>query len=1457
MSTFAEKLEIVLSAHDKNLTSTIDKVGKSIVRMGGLSDDFGSRIDKAFSRGAIAARNFNNTLTAVHRGALALRGLLTEPVMSMLNTSGEFERMEKLLEGVSDAADETGKRLDALSGKKFLVDMAKNAPFEISALQDAFVKLKVGGVDPMNGSLQALVDSIAAFGGSSDILKRAAIAIQQMGGKGVVSMEELRQQLGEGVPTAMKAMAFSMGVTLGELVDKVSTGTVESQQAVTLMLDQLGKENAGAAENLMNTWSGVTARLKTEWRLFQDEVARGGAMDAAKESVKALSDIFANENFKNTLTSVTNSFSAFVGVAADATRLLAEHADVVVKVAEGYALLKGAKWLSSIGNENGEARSRDAFFGTTGVVDSYRQKIEEAKQAQIDAAVETANGVIAANQQSQVSMEQELAKLRETSAQKTLIYQQNFVEYEIAAQRYIEIEQQKNVRLSELAAQELQIQTRLDEARNRRTTLMSQGGYSAEVAKIEGVIKALEKESLALVKERNEIVANAQTYRSYLDVLEAGIRTMQLDEEERQRLIASLERQKAEIDSLITKQQQEIETTEQGSRAIDEQAGKVGVLTKLKAAWTTACEFLNGKIASLGEFLRNAWGAMKDMIGSMITGIAQMALMTAAAYALSYAWDTVANAIRRATNEQLYFENTRRKIEAGKASEKEVNRLRGENAELGRQLRQGGEWIQNVDGSETFIKHDAAKMKELNDLYEKNKVSLRVHESNVKESETSANISGLMRGARNINKDYDGRIADITRKYRKLGETGGDPKAALEQQKKEVAALNEQRASELAGIKNQIKGYADQGGAFSGMYSLAYQNFDKDSKGSGVVGADAIPSGIPSISGKGKGAKGKSGSKKNKGGKFQKDTYSDFITAATSEVAKLQAETDAFMKSAIDYEDIEKKAEAVVLGKISDGRNGKKAWSKEQIRRATELQVALLKAKDANELLKKSSNDLVQSQAELKTVNMETEEGFTSLPSSIQTLEKEYAKLQRKTASLSAEQLRAFKIQKAQVVMNKLATESIKERLDAEEKTKELQSSYISDTVDRRVYDINNSISEVRKEMLASLKEWQKEFNEGDFQQGTKEFEEAMKRRQDIIDGFGAKMNLTIEQALLNNTTAMQQLESKWADVTGNMESASTSWASSFTDNLQTVIEGGSADWRGFLRGMLSDMNKVLIQKAFGGFITNTFGQIGGFAGEIINTVAGNSVAGANAPTKTELMNVYAGAVNFSGAYDVPGIAQNINLPSVNDAIDKATGELKDMSSAVGNVDSVIRTGADNFAIQMQNWGSVISDTALETKWSFKGMMDDMSVGASNFLSSIGQYASQGFAAVGSWFGFANGGIMTGKGALPLKAYAGGGIATSPQLAVFGEGSRPEAFVPLPDGRSIPVTLTGNRGAGGSYTPVSIQINVDNNGAGSQTTSGGAGDSGQNQMWSELAQKIKGMVVEEINTQKRPGGVLY
>lgn len=116
--------------------------------------------------------------------------------------------------------------------------------------------------------------------------------------------------------------------------------------------------------------------------------------------------------------------------------------------------------------------------------------------------------------------------------------------------------------------------------------------------------------------------------------------------------------------------------------------------------------------------------------------------------------------------------------------------------------------------------------------------------------------------------------------------------------------------------------------------------------------------------------------------------------------------------------------------------------------------------------------------------------------------------------------------------------------------------------------------------------------------------------------------------------------------------------------------------------------------------------------------------------------------------------------------------------------------------------------------------------------------------AMSSFFGFADGGVMTSDGPLPLRGYATGGIASSPQVAVFGEGSKPEAYVPLPDGRTIPVTMSGGA-AGGDVFNISVSV-----------SDAGASTSGDDAGGRDLGKAIANAVRQELLAQKRAGGLL-
>ena len=117
----------------------------------------------------------------------------------------------------------------------------------------------------------------------------------------------------------------------------------------------------------------------------------------------------------------------------------------------------------------------------------------------------------------------------------------------------------------------------------------------------------------------------------------------------------------------------------------------------------------------------------------------------------------------------------------------------------------------------------------------------------------------------------------------------------------------------------------------------------------------------------------------------------------------------------------------------------------------------------------------------------------------------------------------------------------------------------------------------------------------------------------------------------------------------------------------------------------------------------------------------------------------------------------------------------------------------------------------------------------------------------------AKGGIMTDYGPLQLQKYATGGIAHSPQLAVYGEGRKAEAYVPLPDNRSIPVTMTGG---GGDTNNININVTVNSSG-GTTSNTGATSTDTSKQFGQQLSKQITFVVQEELTKATRPGGLLY
>lgn len=120
----------------------------------------------------------------------------------------------------------------------------------------------------------------------------------------------------------------------------------------------------------------------------------------------------------------------------------------------------------------------------------------------------------------------------------------------------------------------------------------------------------------------------------------------------------------------------------------------------------------------------------------------------------------------------------------------------------------------------------------------------------------------------------------------------------------------------------------------------------------------------------------------------------------------------------------------------------------------------------------------------------------------------------------------------------------------------------------------------------------------------------------------------------------------------------------------------------------------------------------------------------------------------------------------------------------------------------LSKFGSVAT-TATDQLGTFGGGLGDLG----SMLGNLGGMGGQGGGGgiLGMLGGLLGGfGGMGGIGGL----YADGGIATRP--SIFGEAG-PEAAVPLPDGRSIPVKMKGGRGSGDTIQIGGATINVSGN----------------------------------------------
>ena len=207
---------------------------------------------------------------------------MTALAASFVRPAAQFEQFNVQLTTLEGSAEGAEKAM-AWIGK-----FATGTTLSFEETVQAYARLKAFGLDPTTGSLQAMVDTMAATGGGAEKLDGLTLALGQAWTKGKLQGEEAMQMLERGVPV-WDLLAEAMGKSAAE-VQKLSEQGKLGQEEITLLIDALGGRYDGASDRAMATWDGIMSNLGDQWTRFQLMVMDAGLFDWMKGELDGLLD---------------------------------------------------------------------------------------------------------------------------------------------------------------------------------------------------------------------------------------------------------------------------------------------------------------------------------------------------------------------------------------------------------------------------------------------------------------------------------------------------------------------------------------------------------------------------------------------------------------------------------------------------------------------------------------------------------------------------------------------------------------------------------------------------------------------------------------------------------------------------------------------------------------------------------------------------------------------------------------------------------------------------------------------------------------------------------------------------------------------------------------------------------------------------------------------------------------
>lgn len=332
--------------NSKNLTAKKRELAAEFTKTGKKIDSYKNKLKQGSAAEKAHAQNLDNitgklvALTAAYVGLNQVSSAITD----IFSTGDKFERL--------------GIQMDALMGSieggdaatQWVKEFTANTPLQLSDVSKAFVKLKAFGLDPMDGTMQAITDQAFKLGGSFEEVEGISLALGQAWAKQKLQGEEILQLVERGIPV-WDLLEKATGRNAVELQKMSSAGEL-GRDVIKKLIDEMGKDSVGSAEANMALLSGQISNAKDNIDQFYNLITESGAMDWLKAQLTAINTKFKEMTEDGSLQEWAQSISDTIVATGEAIKstftTLYQYKEEIAAVAKVWLALKVGNYFSNV-----------------------------------------------------------------------------------------------------------------------------------------------------------------------------------------------------------------------------------------------------------------------------------------------------------------------------------------------------------------------------------------------------------------------------------------------------------------------------------------------------------------------------------------------------------------------------------------------------------------------------------------------------------------------------------------------------------------------------------------------------------------------------------------------------------------------------------------------------------------------------------------------------------------------------------------------------------------------------------------------------------------------------------------------------------------------------------------------------------------------------------------------------